>query len=222
MSHPVLGPGGRSSPGMGAIIGGVVALIVIAVGAYFMLRGSDGTDVPSAQPGIPAPMGSTAVGPNGMHDAADEGTGGAADGEPAGTASGQGAIRPGDEARALIAELRAAGGHIDLHQVHVRAVRFTDANQPVDAYLLWFFAAREGHGPSAFVLGEMYDPEFFDAAASGAVIEQADPAQAMKWYQRALNAGEAMADERIAALMQRIERAAAEGDDDARRLLLAR
>lgn len=207
MSHPVLGSTGGKGPGMGAIIGGVLALIVIAVGAYFLSSGSDAPE--ESSPGIPVPV---SVAP--ATDASSASTVTPVSEAPRADS------KPGDEARALIAKLRAADAPIDLQQVHVRAVRFAEAKQPVDAYLLWFFAAREGHGPSAFVLGEMYDPEYFDADAFGAVIGQPDPAQALKWYQRALNAGEVMADERIAALTERIEHEAADGDDDARRLML--
>ncbi|MCB1736176.1 MAG: hypothetical protein H6981_13085 [Gammaproteobacteria bacterium] len=208
MSHPVTRLDGGKGLGTGAIVGIVIVLVAILVGGYFLFGGSDTTDHDQGGDAtLPAPTKTVAQVP---------GT------EVAELAPGsESGVRPGDEARALIAELRAAGGRVDLHQVHVRAVRYADAGQPVDAYLLWFFAAREGHGPSAFVLGEMYDPEYFDQTKTGAVIEQPDEAQALKWYQRALNAGEPMADERIASLVQRVEQAAAQGDDNARRMMLA-
>ncbi|MCB1737356.1 MAG: hypothetical protein KDI42_04440 [Gammaproteobacteria bacterium] len=208
MSHPVTRLDGGRGLGTGAIVGIVIVLVAIIVAAYFLFSGADTADGQKGDK-ITLPSPTTTDLP------ADEPR---VDGQ---LAPAESPIRPGDDARALIAELRAAGGRVDLHGLHVRAVRYADAGQPVDAYLLWFFAAREGHGPSAFVLGEMYDPDYFDSAKTGAVIEQPDAAQALKWYQRALNAGEPMADERIAALMQRVERAAASGDDDARRMMLA-
>ncbi len=126
--------------------------------------------------------------------------------------------RPGSEARAIISRFRTAEHRPDMHDIHVRGVGFKNQGKPVDAYLLWFFAARDGHVPSALILGEMYDPEYFVGANE--VMEQPDPAQAYKWYLRAAEGGDPTADDRLAVLHSAVEQAAATGDDDAKRLLL--
>ncbi len=87
-----------------------------------------------------------------------------------------------------------------------------------DAQLLYFFAAREGHGPSAFVLAGLYDPVGFDANTS--LMDEPDGFQAFKWYSAALEAGEEEAAGRLVALKAWSKKAAAEGNEDASHLLL--
>jgi hypothetical protein len=123
----------------------------------------------------------------------------------------------GDLARAVIEELRRQE-RPDLSQIHERAERFHSVGLLADAYLLYFYAARQGHAPSALALGGMYDPETFGRKPS--VLAQPDPAQAHKWYVAAANAGDPVGKRRLAELRARVERAAAKGDSDAGRLML--
>lgn len=125
--------------------------------------------------------------------------------------------RPGARARALIAQLRAAGD-IDLAQVHAAAVQAQADAAYADAYLLYFFAAREGHAASALALGRQADPASRDPDNS--VFTGADLTQAHKWLQIAADAGDADARARLADLRSRIERLAADGDAQAQRLSL--
>jgi len=125
--------------------------------------------------------------------------------------------RPGARARALIAEMRAAGD-IRTDEVFAAAEQAQGAGQLADAYLLYFFAAREGHAGAALTLGGQADPATFDPATS--VFEAADLNQAHKWYQLAAQNGDAEGKERLADLRQRVEQMAASGDPQAQRISL--
>lgn len=87
-----------------------------------------------------------------------------------------------------------------------------------DAQLLYFFAARGGYPPAAFELAELYDPLYFDVSTS--LMDKADPFQAFKWYQQALQAGEDAAAVRLDALRAWAQEAADEGDMEAEQLLM--
>jgi TPR repeat protein len=137
-------------------------------------------------------------------------------GGPASSSAG-GENARGDLARAIIDELRSQG-RVDLDQVYERAERFRSVGMLADAHLLYFFSARQGHAQSALALGRMYDPKTFSREAS--ILEQPDATQAHKWYQVAARAGDAAAKRGLADLRARVERAAGQGDDDARRLTL--
>ncbi|MGD2083175.1 MAG: hypothetical protein PVF91_09425 [Chromatiales bacterium] len=126
--------------------------------------------------------------------------------------------REGDRARALIAELRQSPSDTAVSRAYAQAEAFRDAGKLADAYLLYFYAAREGHAASALALGTMADPEFHSQADS--FLDEPDVAQARKWYLMAAEQGDATARGRLAALEGRVEAAAAAGDLRARRLLL--
>jgi len=125
--------------------------------------------------------------------------------------------RPGARARALIAEMRAAGD-IRPDEVFASAEQAQGAGQLADAYLLYFFAAREGHAGAALALGSQADPATRDPANS--VFEAADLNQAHKWYQLAAQNGDSEGEERLADLRRRVEQMAAGGDPQAQRISL--
>jgi TPR repeat protein len=125
--------------------------------------------------------------------------------------------QPGELARERIAEMRRAGD-VDLDRVVAMAREQQAAGAGMDAYLLLFFAAREGHPAAALALGEQADPAHHDANAG--MPGEPDPMQAYKWYREAADAGEATAGQRLQALRERIERRAAEGDAEAQRMTL--
>lgn len=125
--------------------------------------------------------------------------------------------RPGARARALIATMRASGD-IRLDEVFAAAEQAQGAGELADAYLLYFFAAREGHAPAALALGAQADPATHDPANS--VFGAADLNQAHKWYQIAAQNGDPVGQERLADLRDRIERLAAGGDPQAQRISL--
>lgn len=125
--------------------------------------------------------------------------------------------RPGAKARALIAEMRDSG-NADLDRVYREAERAQAAGELPDAYLLYFFAAREGHAPSALALGRQADPASHVPASS--VFEAPDLTQAHKWYDIAARNGSTAGREQLAALRGRVDRMAAEGDAEAQRISL--
>jgi hypothetical protein len=122
-----------------------------------------------------------------------------------------------DSAREVINSLKEAG-NVDFDNAYSQAGEFLNEGDIADAQLLYFFAAREGHGPSAFVLAGLYDPVGFDANTS--LMDEPDGFQAFKWYSTALEAGEEEAAGRLVALKAWSKKAAAEGNEDASRLLL--
>jgi TPR repeat protein len=125
--------------------------------------------------------------------------------------------RPGARARALIAEMRAAGD-IQPDQVFEAAQKAQQDGEMADAYLLYFFAAREGHSGAALTLGAQADPATRDPADS--VFQDADLTQAHKWYQMAAQLGDTEAEKRLADLRSRVEQMAAGGDPQAQRISL--
>ena len=133
-------------------------------------------------------------------------------GEPAGGENAR-----GDLGRAIIEELRGEG-RVDLEPVFERAERFQAVGMLADAYLLHFYAARQGHPQAALALARMYDPKTFSRQSS--ILEAPDVGQAHKWYHLAARAGDAGAQRELADLRGRVEQAAARGDEDSRRLMM--
>lgn len=125
--------------------------------------------------------------------------------------------RPGARARALIAKMRA-DGDIRLDEVFAAAEQAQGAGELADAYLLYFFAAREGHAAAALALGRQADPATHDPANS--VFAAADLNQAHKWYQIAAQNGDSEGKDRLADLRSRVEKMAAGGDPQAQRISL--
>ncbi len=127
--------------------------------------------------------------------------------------------RPGDLARALIAQVRTEGKPYDLAGLAEQARRYQEDARLADAHLLYFFTAREGYAPSALTLGTGFDPNRFEGANN--LMDQPDPVQALKWYRIAAEGGEPEALARLEALKNWAETRAREGDESAQRLLLA-
>ena len=125
--------------------------------------------------------------------------------------------RPGAKARALIAEMRASG-QIDSQAVFDAAEAAQTNGELADAYLLYFFAAREGHARAALALGRQADPQSHDPDNS--VFETPDLNQAHKWYQLAAQNGNDDGRQQLAALRTRVEQQAAAGDPEAQRISL--
>jgi TPR repeat protein len=126
--------------------------------------------------------------------------------------------RAGDRARAFIADLRSGPTEPDPDIVFVEAERLQGEGDSVDAYLLYRFAARHGHGQAALYLGTQSDPAFLSAANIDSLNDE--PEQAYKWYSMALEAGIEEAATRLQALRNRVEQSAAAGDEHAQRLIL--
>ncbi|MFH0341810.1 MAG: hypothetical protein ACHBNF_06690 [Chromatiales bacterium] len=131
----------------------------------------------------------------------------------------KGGGRAGDSARAIIADIRTGDRSYDLEKVYTQAGQFLADQRLADAHLLYFFAARTGHAASAFVLAEMFDPNYFTKDTS--LLGRPDPLQASKWYRNAANNGYVQAGERLKQLKQWVVKRASTGDPEARRLLLS-
>ena len=124
----------------------------------------------------------------------------------------------GDGARAFIYKLRSDGTQPDTDVVFAEAERMQDEGHPLDAYLLYRFAARHGQAQAALILGTQADPAYHTAA--GSYLPDAEPAQAYKWYSMAATAGSKQAALRLLDLRKRVQQDAAAGDEQARRLVL--
>jgi len=124
----------------------------------------------------------------------------------------------GDTAREIIDQLRDLDGPAGLDKAYVRAQDFHREGRLADAQLLLFFAARGGHGPAAFELATLYDPNYHSSESS--LMEDPDPVQAYKWYRQAQEAGHAETARRPDQLQSWARAAAAEGDMNADQLLL--
>jgi hypothetical protein len=135
------------------------------------------------------------------------------------TPAGVDTDRPGEEARALIATMRAPNAEEDLDTVFRKAGESLKLGRIADAHLLYFFAARRGHAPAAFVLGGIYDPVRFDKERS--LLGRPDPLQALKWYRVAANQGDGEAQARLMSLESWVDAKARAGDAEAERLRLS-
>ena len=125
--------------------------------------------------------------------------------------------RPGAKARAFIANMRAAGS-VDLDQALAAAAQAQSDGELANAYLLYFFAAKEGSSHAALELGKQADPATRDPLNS--VFGAPDLNQAYKWYKIAAGNGESEARDRLADLQARVEQMAASGDPQAQRISL--
>jgi hypothetical protein len=137
---------------------------------------------------------------------------------PALTAETPSSLPAGERARDLIRKVKSGKQQLSMQQLFTEADQLAQAGQGTDAYLLYFYAARQGHGPSAFALAEMNDPAFFKEGNE--LLEDPDPTQAYKWYSMAAASQVDQAEERLTELRAGVEADAATGDLSAQRLLL--
>ncbi len=143
--------------------------------------------------------------------------------EPGGTPNTSSAgIEPdladGENARSVIANLKRQDKNPDMEALFKQAEQYHAAGHPTDAYLLYFYLAKKGHGPSAMALAVTSDPIYY--TRSGALSSKPDPYQALKWYRRAVKAGIPQAQKNLDTLKENIEAVALSGDRSAQRLLL--
>ncbi len=124
----------------------------------------------------------------------------------------------GETARLLINLVRRGEKDLSIEQLYGQASEFHQQAKNTDAYLLYFYNARKGHGPSAFELAKMHDPAYFQGVNE--LLDSPDPMQAYKWYTIAVESNVAGAEQKLQALRSSIEAAAKGGDLSAQRLLL--
>ncbi len=123
---------------------------------------------------------------------------------------------PGSFARARIEEFRAADTPAD--EAFQEGARQLARGRSIDAYLLYFHAARQGHTGAALALATQADPAYHDPILG--FIEQPDVTQAIKWYRIAADAGDITAQDRLISLQARIDQQASLGSEQAQRLTL--
>lgn len=128
------------------------------------------------------------------------------------------ALPEGDAARKLIGDLRSGGTKLSQSEILQQARTFQQSGALTDAYLLLYFAARQGDGQAAFDLASLQDPNHFKAGSS--LLEEPDAFQAQKWYSTAAAHNITQAKERLQALRSTLQQKADAGDMAARRLLL--
>ena len=126
---------------------------------------------------------------------------------------------PGSAARTYIAELEQSAKPVDLNIVFNHAMLLMNQNQPVDSYLLNFYAAKRGHANAAFRLAQMSDPATFSQGPN-TVFNKANITQANKWYSQAALGGHLNAAIALKKLQTKIILKAAAGDENAQRLMM--
>jgi TPR repeat protein len=124
----------------------------------------------------------------------------------------------GEAARAIISALRNGTDNRPITELDRLAEDYQQQGRGTDAYLLWFFAARQGDGQAAFSLAGLHDPNHFESGNT--LLTEADPTQAYKWYSVAVKQAIPQARERLQALRASLQKQADKGDLSARRLLL--
>jgi TPR repeat protein len=129
----------------------------------------------------------------------------------------EGKPEDGNQARALIEASRSRGDTSAPDTLFTQARTFASQGKLADAYLLYFYLAKQGHGPSCLALAEMADPASFDPKTS--FFDAPDLSQAYKWYNQALTLGVKKVEPQLRDLKLRVKAAAAGGDEKARRLL---
>ncbi|MEW8027352.1 MAG: hypothetical protein AB2792_02535 [Candidatus Thiodiazotropha sp.] len=128
------------------------------------------------------------------------------------------ALIDGGSARALISRLRSGETAFSPEQILNQATTYQNQGKLTDAYLLLFYAAREGDATAAFSLASMHDPNHF--TEGNPLLDKPNPYQAHKWYSAAADKGLTKATERLNRLRKATEEQAKKGDLAAKRLLL--
>lgn len=127
-------------------------------------------------------------------------------------------IPPGMRARQYITRIREGDKPYPLAEVFGKGSGYQNEGSLADAYLLYFFSAREGYLPAIMKMGEMADPAFF--LAEDSLLDHADVIQAYKWYKKAAMQGHGPAIERVKNLQLWAIAESKVGNPDARQLLL--
>lgn len=178
------------------LIGGI--LLLVGFNAYMMFFGDETKQQGGIPQAIPGTTDATGVADLGQL--------------PTDTASAE----EGNEARKLIAEAKTQGG-ANSETLFDQAQNFMNKSRMADAFLLYFYLAKQGHGPSCMALAEMADPAYFKAEKS--FFDAPDIFQAHKWYKDAKTYGMNQAEAQLRDLKLRAKAAAAGGDEKMRRLL---
>ena len=178
----------------------IIVVLLTLIGVWLVPGEDPDQDADTAE--TPAP---TAVDPAAPTDTqpsllGEDTTGASPDSPEASQTAGEIDDRPGAKARALIAQMRTSG-QVDQDAIFTAAEDAQAKGELADAYLLYFFAARDGHARSALALGRQADPQSHDPNSS--VFDTPDLNQAHKWYQVAAQNGNDEGRQRLSALRAR-------------------
>ncbi|MEJ2693870.1 MAG: deoxyribonuclease [Candidatus Thiodiazotropha sp.] len=199
----------------------LVALLVL-VGIYYFLAPEGETDLPPLQRQEIDPIIRARIDSPQGDQAAVEQSANAPEVSSAEEGSAESSATPpladGEAARRIIAAQRGANDKRPLPEINRLAKKYQGQGQVTDAYLLWFYAARQGDGQAAFALASLHDPNHFKPG--NGLLTAADVTQAVKWYRVATQQSVPQANERLRALRALLQAQADEGDMAARRLLL--
>ena len=207
----------------------ITVAILVLVGIYYLFAPEEEIDLPPLQSQeidpiireqIAADQEKTpAVTSPAVSDAQDQPEASTGSVEPQAAAAFEAApAADGETAREIIAALRSGSDSRPISELDRLAADFQQQGRPTDAYLLWFFAARQGDGQAAYTLGSLHDPNHFEGGNT--LLTEADPTQAYKWYSLAAKQDVPQARERLQALRASLQKQADAGDLAANRLLL--
>lgn len=204
----------------------ILAAILVLVGIYYLFAPAEEPALPPLErqeidPIIRAQIDAQAdqpVQPDNPTDASDSAPTALAGAETPPSERPVTPPRPdGEAAREIIAARRSGNSGRPLSEIDSQAREFQRQGHITDAYLLWFYAARQGDGEAAFALANLYDPNHFKPGVSP--LTDADATQAYKWYSAAA-ASVPEAGTRLQALRASLQARADTGDVAAQRLLL--
>ena len=139
-------------------------------------------------------------------------------GQQAGQIDRESLAPPGLQARDLIQQIREKGKPYPLDQLMAQASAYANDGNLADAYITFYFAAREGSVDAMMMMAEMSDPTMFQSENN--LLDRADAIQAYKWYKRALDKGFEPASARLKNIHQWAKAEAKYGNKDASQLLL--
>ncbi len=125
--------------------------------------------------------------------------------------------RPGDQARSIIGQFRDENNQ-DPEELYNNALQFMKRGEAMDAYLLYYFAAKKGHINSSIALAKMYDPNRLSKENNH--IEKADAALAFNWYKKAADRGSRVAKVHLKSLRHWVEVSLPDSTPEKQRLLL--
>lgn len=175
---------GGAAAGRPLVLGvGLLALVVVAAGLYWILR--------------PLPVeGPIEIPPHPEQPTAPRSESGPKE-TPSNLADLIGAERL-DDAFALAKDSMAAGRPPPREEIWALAQRLQAAGRLDQAFALARELASGGYGPAAFMLAEMYDPLHW--AQDRSPFSKPNGQRAREWYRRAAEAGVPEADSRLRAL----------------------
>ncbi len=123
----------------------------------------------------------------------------------------------GEHARNLI-KTASSNGEQTPTAIFERAETLRKTGKYTDAWLLYFYAARQGHAASSASLAAMSDPASYQAF--GSPLSGGDEFQALKWYSIASKQGDTSSTENFSKFKKVIKNKASAGDTHSRQLLL--